>query len=149
MPLDPHSPVPVYLQIAEHIRSGVVAGVYQPGEMIPSLRALALELVVNPNTVQRAYETLEREGLIEARKGLGMIVTVAGAAGARARSESAIQATFAQAIRAARGLAMPPNDIRDAFERALADGHAGAFRSQPDKPPAETGDTPPNTGISR
>ncbi len=149
MPLDPHSPVPVYLQIAEHIRSGVVTGVYQPGEMIPSLRALALELVVNPNTIQRAYETLEREGLIQARKGLGMIVTAHGAAGARARSEAAIQATFAKAIRAARRLAMPPGDIRAAFERALADGQPGVPHSRSDPAPAQNGETPPSTGTTQ
>ena len=62
MSVDPNNPIPIYQQIADNIRRSIAAGVYRPGEMIPSLRVLALELTVNPNTVQRAFETLEREG---------------------------------------------------------------------------------------
>lgn len=82
--IDAHSSVPIFVQIADHTRRAVAAGMYRAGEPIPSLRALAVALVVNPNTVQRAYDQLEREGLIEARKGLGMFVTADGAADARA-----------------------------------------------------------------
>jgi DNA-binding transcriptional regulator YhcF (GntR family) len=59
--IDTHSSVPVYQQIADEIRRAIAAGVYQPGEMIPSIRATSLKMSVNPNTVQRAYEQLDRE----------------------------------------------------------------------------------------
>ena len=70
--IDPKSHVPIYLQIAEGVRSRVAAAVYRPGESLPSLRNMAIELQVNPNTVQRAYDELERDGLIysEARRGV-------------------------------------------------------------------------------
>jgi len=62
--ISPSSHVPIYLQIAAEIRSAVAAEVYRPGEALPSLRNMAIELQVNPNTVQRAYDELVRDGLI-------------------------------------------------------------------------------------
>ncbi len=121
MSIDPHSPVPIYQQIADHIRRSVAAGVYRPGEMIPSLRALALELVVNPNTVQRAYEELEREGLIRPRRGLGMCVTERAAKSARSQSAAAVRAAFIQGIRVGRAAHVPAEQIRGAFDKAWHD----------------------------
>lgn len=126
MGIDSHSSVPIYTQIVEHIRRAVAAGVYRPGEAIPSLRALAIELVVNPNTVQRAYEALEREGLIQARKGLGMFVTENGTASAIEKSAASVYATFLQGIRAGRAANLPPARIRDAFDQAWEHLHVEA-----------------------
>jgi GntR family transcriptional regulator len=123
--IDPNSPVPIYQQIGTYIRRRVAAGVYRPGEMVPSLRALALELTVNPNTVQRAYEALEREGLLRARKGLGMLVTEDGAASARGRSEAAVYSTFVDGIQAGRAADLPADQIRGTFERAWREGYGG------------------------
>ena len=133
MAIDLNNPVPVYLQIADEIRRAVAAGVYQPGEMIPSLRAMALQLVVNPNTVQRAYEELEREGLIQVRKGLGMLVTSNGVASAQAHSEATVHATFVQGIRAAEAAKLPPQRVRDAFDQAWEAVHPDA-RNHHDHP---------------
>lgn len=126
MAIDSHSSVPIYAQIVEHIRRTVAAGVYRPGEAIPSLRALALELVVNPNTVQRAYEELEREGLIRARKGLGMFVTENGTVSAIEKSAASVYATFVQGIRAGRAANLPPARIRGSFDQAWESTHAEA-----------------------
>ena len=78
MQIDPSSHVPIYLQIADDIRAAVAAGVYRPGEVLPSLRAMAIEVHVNPNTVQRAYDELEREGLIYSQRGRGLFVAEQG-----------------------------------------------------------------------
>ena len=123
MSIDPNSHVPIYQQIVDHVRRAVAAGVFRPGESIPSLRAMALELVVNPNTVQRAYELLEREGLIEARKGLGMFVTANGVASALSDSEAAVRATFADGIRAGQAANMGEPQIRSAFENAWGEAN--------------------------
>ena len=77
--IEPHSHVPIYLQIVEYLRSAIAAGVYRPGEALPSLRALALDLKVNPNTVQRAYDEMDRQGLIKSQRGVGMFVAERGA----------------------------------------------------------------------
>ena len=65
----------VYLQIAERIKKLVLSGVYPPGEQIPSVRQLALEAAVNPNTVQHAFTELEHQGIILSRGTQGRYVT--------------------------------------------------------------------------
>lgn len=98
MPPD-HAPShPVYLQIAATIRGRVAAGAIGPGESIPSVRQIATEFVVNPNTAQRAIEHLEREGLVEPRRGLGMFVTARAAAAATTLAESALRHALADAL---------------------------------------------------
>ena len=69
----PHRPV--YYQIAERIRRSILSGEYPPGAQIPSVRQLALEAAVNPNTIQHAFSELEHRGLIESRGTLGRFVT--------------------------------------------------------------------------
>src|SRR5262245_36124184 len=76
LPVDPSSGLPVYRQIIDQVRRMLVSGRLQPGERLPSIRDLALKLGINPLTVGRAYGDLEREGLIEMRRGLGMYVRV-------------------------------------------------------------------------
>ncbi len=66
---------PVYYQIAERIKHSIITGAYAPGEQIPSVRQLALEAAVNPNTVQHAFSHLEDLGLIESRGTVGRFVT--------------------------------------------------------------------------
>ncbi len=66
---------PVYIQIAERIITSVISGEYKSGEQIPSVRQLALEAAVNPNTVQHAFSELENEGIIVSRGTLGRFVT--------------------------------------------------------------------------
>ena len=58
---------PVYIQIAERIINMVLSGTYKPGEQLPTVRQLALDVAVNPNTVQRALTELENEGLLCAK----------------------------------------------------------------------------------
>ncbi len=66
---------PVYYQVAERIKHSILSGEYSPGEQIPSVRQLALEAAVNPNTIQHAFSHLESEGIIEARGTVGRFVT--------------------------------------------------------------------------
>src|SRR5215212_5519737 len=112
MRIDPLNPIPIFRQIADGLRGEVAAGVYRPGDLIPSVRAQALALVVNPNTVQRAYEELEREGLIVSKKGTGMIVAANSKAAARNGVDESVRGGFLQSISAARsaGLARPGVD---------------------------------------
>lgn len=66
---------PIYTQILEVIQYQIVAGRYQPGERLPSVRDLAAEAGVNPNTMQRAFAELERNGLVMAQRTSGRVVT--------------------------------------------------------------------------
>lgn len=72
--LTPHSGVPIYRQIQDQVRFGISAGRLKPGEQLPTVRALAVELSVNPNTVIKAYTELEREGVLTSEQGSGTFV---------------------------------------------------------------------------
>lgn len=122
MPVDPSDHVPIYEQIVQHICGSVAAGVYRSGELLPSIRTLALDLVVNPNTVQRAYRELERQGLTYTRKGLGMFVAKNGGESARRRSEAAVSARFSEGIRIGRTADIPGQRIETIFQKAMANG---------------------------
>lgn len=66
---------PIYAQIVEIIQIQIVSGLYQPGDKLPSVRELAMEASVNPNTMQRAFAELERSGLIITQRTTGRTVT--------------------------------------------------------------------------
>ncbi|HHW09032.1 MAG TPA: GntR family transcriptional regulator [Firmicutes bacterium] len=74
--VDPASGVPIYLQIMEQIRSAAATGILQEGELLPSVRELAVKLAVNPNTVARAYRELQREGVITVERGMGTRISL-------------------------------------------------------------------------
>jgi GntR family transcriptional regulator len=73
--IDYQDPRPIYEQITEQYKLLVLKGVLSPGEQMPSVRKLAMELAANPNTVQRAYAELERQGIIYTVKGKGSFVS--------------------------------------------------------------------------
>ena len=66
---------PIYAQLIGQIRAGIVSGAFSPGERLPSVRDLAMEAGVNPNTVQRALSELERDGLVFSQRTAGRFVT--------------------------------------------------------------------------
>jgi GntR family transcriptional regulator len=72
--LSPDSGVPIYRQIQDQVWYGVALGLFRPGEQLPTVRALAVELAVNPNTVIKAYAELERDGVITTEQGSGTFV---------------------------------------------------------------------------
>src|ERR687892_1121341 len=72
---NPSSGVPIYLQLMEQVKHAIETGALKPGEQLPSIRPLAEELVINPNTVAKAYRELEHEGVIELRQGAGAFVS--------------------------------------------------------------------------
>jgi len=67
--------IPIYTQLIEQIKVSIATGVFQPGERLPSVRDLATEAGVNPNTMQRALTELERDGLAQSMGTVGRIVT--------------------------------------------------------------------------
>jgi GntR family transcriptional regulator len=102
--LDSKSGVPIYRQIQDQIRYGVASGLLTPGEQLPTVRALAVELSVNPNTVIKAYSELEREGLLATEQGSGTFVSAEPTAAVpdenrRAKLESLCSEFLAHAAR--------------------------------------------------
>src|SRR5512137_1519081 len=72
--LDPKSGVPFYRQIIEQVKFGIARGILNPGDQLPTVRQLAVDLSVNPNTVVRAYRELEIEGMLETHQGSGTFI---------------------------------------------------------------------------
>lgn len=73
--LDPRDRTPIYAQLERGIRAAIATGRLQPGEQLPTVRQMAVDLRVNANTVARVYVELERAGAIETRRGVGSFVT--------------------------------------------------------------------------
>ena len=117
--IDPRSGVPLYLQLIEQVRHAIEIGALRAGDQLPGMRKLAEELVMNPNTVAKAYREMEHAGLIELRHGAGAFVT-----GGRAVSPPGIQkgrAITRRAVTTLRGLGLDPGAIRRLVESELAE----------------------------
>lgn len=67
--------LPIYVQIMNYMKRQIIVGTLKPGDKIESVRELAAELQINPNTIQRTFQELEREGIVETKRGLGRYVT--------------------------------------------------------------------------
>lgn len=73
--LDLHSGVPVYRQLIDQVRAGLASGTLTAGDQLPTVRQLAVDLAINPNTVMRAYRELELGGLLETHQGTGTFIS--------------------------------------------------------------------------
>ena len=72
--VDPHSGVPIFRQLMEQVKLAIAAGRLHPGDDLPSVRSLAVPLGVNPMTISKAYNLLEREGILDRRPGKPLVV---------------------------------------------------------------------------
>src|SRR5213595_1382949 len=112
---NPSSGVPIYLQLMEQIKHAIETGALRAGEQLPGIRHLAETLVINPNTVAKAYRELEHEGTIEVRHGSGAFVRGTSGAG---KVQAAVPLVNALVDKLkARGLS--DHEIRRLFESAL------------------------------
>lgn len=72
--LDPKSGIPIYRQIIDRVRDGIARGLLSPGDQLPTVRQLAADLSINPNTVIRAYREMEISGVLDTQQGSGTFV---------------------------------------------------------------------------
>src|SRR5271157_3052350 len=110
--LDPASPIPMYLQIVEQVRRAVASGALQADDEMPSVRALASEHLINPNTVARAYLELEREGLLTKRRGAGTYVSHEAARMRDAQRTRIVAGLIDKALAAAHEFGWTPEQTR-------------------------------------
>ncbi len=113
------STVPIYRQIVDQVCRAVATGQLVPGEQVPSVRALAEQLVINPNTVARTYADLIREGVLEAQKGKGVFVARRRAVYTKAERLRRLEATLDAFVNEGVRLGFTPEELRDALERKL------------------------------
>jgi GntR family transcriptional regulator len=117
---NPSSGVPIYLQIMEQVKHAIATGALRPGEQLPGIRPLAEELVINPNTVAKAYRELQHEGVIELRHGAGAFVSARAPAKKEADAVRAGQAIVDGAIEKLRARGLSDEEIRRLVEAKLA-----------------------------
>jgi GntR family transcriptional regulator len=119
------SGVPVYEQVESQVIYAIASGGLPAGLLIPSVRELAVQLRINPNTVARAYQELERRGVVKARRGLGMEITPEAPDLCRDQRKEIVRDRIREAIREAVRSALPTKVIRQLVDEELAqsNGH--------------------------
>ena len=117
---NPSLGVPIYLQLMEQVKHAIATGALRPGEQLPGIRPLAEQLVINPNTVAKAYRELEHEGVVELRQGAGAFVSENGPSKKAAEKIRAAQAAVAATVEKLRTRGVSDDGIRRLFEAELA-----------------------------
>ena len=116
--LNPSAGTPLYLQLVEHLKHSIGAGAIKAGEQLPSVRLMAEELLINPNTVVRAYRELEAEGILVLKHGSGVFVrdSVVARTALIAKAEPVMRS----AVDRLEALDLSEEDIRRLMENELA-----------------------------
>jgi GntR family transcriptional regulator len=115
--ISPHDGLPIYLQIVNQVKYLVASGRLEPGEELPAIRVLADQLVVNPNTVARAYRELEIAGVVEKRRTAGTYVSAAGSPLARRERLKILTERIDALLAEARQLGVRTDDIVELIHR--------------------------------
>lgn len=117
--IEPNNGMPIFEQIVRQVKYAVAEGVLLPGQLLPSVRTLAKTLAVNPNTIQRAYQELQSEEILESLRGRGIAVC----GGAKRRCVSDRQTLLGERLSAVVEEAMKsglePERLREMFEKAI------------------------------
>jgi GntR family transcriptional regulator len=116
--LNPSSGIPLYLQLIEQVKHAVETGALHEGDQLPTIRKVAVDLVMNPNTVVRAYRELEHEGILDLRHGSGAFIRES--AGGRARVLRKAQGLVQSALERLAPLGLTEHELRRVFENELA-----------------------------
>jgi GntR family transcriptional regulator len=120
--LNQSSGIPLYLQLMEQVKHAVETGALREGDQLPTIRRVAEDLIMNPNTVVRAYRELEHEGVLELKHGSGAFIKES--AEGRARLIRKAQAVMESAVERLLLLGLTEDELRRAFENELAQANA-------------------------
>ena len=118
--IDPANGLAIYDQIVRQMKFAVADGVLRPGELVPSVRELARDLAINPNTIARAYRQLQDDRVLQSVRGTGL--EVAGGAAERCRSErlKLIRARLRQVLAEAKQSKLDVRELRQLIDKELA-----------------------------
>jgi GntR family transcriptional regulator len=117
--IDPADGLPIYLQIAREVKHSIAVGSLRPGEQLPSVREVAEQITVNPNTVAKAYRELERQGILETRRGTGTFVSQQAFSLSEREKEQVIAKMIDKVLDEARHLQTSEEDLVQLFTERL------------------------------
>lgn len=117
--IDHSSGVPIYVQLVDQVKKATASGLLNPGEQLPSVRELAVELTVNPNTIAKSYQELEREGIIETLRGRGTFVTKKATRQGPAERKKALQQSLQKLFIEAHHLQATRLEIEEVFREEI------------------------------
>ncbi len=117
--IHPGSPIPIFEQIVNQVIFGIASGAVEVGELIPSVRDLGVRLSVHPNTVAKAFQELERRGVVAARRGRGMEVTPEAPELCREYRQEEVRKRIREALREAATSGLSADELRALVEEEL------------------------------
>jgi len=117
--VDPSSGVPVFRQVMDQVRFHIAGGLLKAGDELPPTRSLAAELGVNPMTISKAYNLLERDGVLERRPGRPLVVAQIEPADLELEKLDQLRSHLAGAVRAAHQLGVKPGEAVRVFRRMI------------------------------
>lgn len=117
--VDPTSPEPIFEQIVLRVKDAIAQGVMTAGDRLPSVRELARDLTINPNTVARAYEALEADGVIVRRQGAGCFVSERGSGLAASERKRRLDELVHRLVTEGFHLGFGARELRDALSERL------------------------------
>ena len=117
--IDPACSQAIYEQVVQQVKFAIAAGAVQADEMIPSVRELSRELTINPNTVVRAYRSLQDEGVVYSRRGMGLAVGPKAREQCKIERKSFFESRFRQLFDDAIRSRLEPPEIREMVEHIL------------------------------
>jgi GntR family transcriptional regulator len=120
------SGVPVYRQIGDQVRVGIAAGLLSPGEQLPTVRQLAVDLAVNPNTVARAYRELELSGLLDTHQGTGSFISAQKVKRPDAERDRQLTQIVDDCVARAGALGFTVDEITESLRKRIGTGDQGA-----------------------
>jgi GntR family transcriptional regulator len=131
--IDLHSSEPIFGQLVFQVKARIARGELEPGDKLPSVRELAKDLAINPNTVARAYEALESEGVIVRKQGSGCFVTGHTSALRGDERRKKLDALVHRAVTEAFHLGFDEDDLRAALEKHVSAMSPQSSRASPRK----------------
>jgi GntR family transcriptional regulator len=118
--LDPSSGVATYLQLVQQVHQALRLGLLEPGDQLPTAQQVVAALLINPNTVLKAYRDLEREGLVQPRPGLGTFV-VGRLPGTDPSAQIRFRKSMSAWLRQARSAGLSPEEVEAIYRMAFRD----------------------------
>ncbi|MBL8855159.1 MAG: GntR family transcriptional regulator [Planctomycetaceae bacterium] len=119
--IDPQNGVAIYEQLIRQVKFGVAEGTLRPGQLLPSARVLSQQLAINPNTINRAFQQLQLDGVLESIRGKGLAVGPRALASCRKARQSLLEVRIREVLSEALHAGLAPDEVRQMVLKQLGE----------------------------